>query len=154
MKCQELVKWKRKGGVGMRKIYPKVSAIVAMLLTVLSLGLLATSIVFLFVEDPPEQGNSASFAFWIYAVYVSIFSLKYYTIDAIISVVNVFRKVDPIFNSVLAVVLFAGIPLGIFIGGGRGLVVNIIIWFSYCLVMFILELVSVIRLIKYRPIQP
>ena len=109
---------------------------------------------FLFVEDPPEQGYSASFAFWIYAVYVSIFSLKYYTIDAIISVVNVFRKVDPIFNSVLAVVLFAGIPLGIFIGGGRGLVVNIIIWFSYCLVMFILELVSVIRLIKYRPIRP
>lgn len=135
-------------GMDMRKIYPKISAIVAMLMTVLSIGLLVTAIVFLFVEDPVEKGVGFSTAFWIYVVIVSILSLKYYTIDAILSVVNVFRKIDPVFNSVLAVVLFVAIPLGICIGGRLG--INIIIWFSYYLGMFILELVSIIRLIKMQ----
>lgn len=135
-------------GADMRKIYPKVSAIVAMFISVFSLGSLAASVVCFFVEDPTETGISASFAFWIYAVCVSLLSLKYYTIDAILAVVNIFRKIDPIFNSVLAVVLFVAIPLGIFVGGGLG--INIIIWFSYYLGMFILELVSIIRLIKMQ----
>lgn len=54
----------------MRKIYPKISAIVAMLMTILSFGLLAASGAFLGVEPPPESAYSASSAFWIYAVLV------------------------------------------------------------------------------------
>ena len=132
----------------MRKIYPKISAIVAMLMTILSFGLLAASGEFLGVEPPPESAYSASSVFWIYAVLVSLLSLHFYTIDGIVSAVNAIRKVDPVFNCVLAVVLFVGIPLCIHVGGRLG--INIIIWFSYYLGMFILELVSIIRLTKMQ----
>lgn len=127
----------------MRKLTAKIPAMIAMVISLFSFALLIASLIVSFIEVPPEMGVSRSFALWVYAVLVAMLSLIFYTVDAVLSIVKVFRKNHPVFNAVLAVTLIAGIPFFIFIGGGLG--INIYIWAAYYLLMFVLESVSIIK---------
>ena len=130
----------------MRSVTTKIYAMIAMLISLLSFVLLVTAFIVSINEVPPEKGVSRSFAFWVFAVIVSMISLLFYTIDAIYSVVKIFMKINPICNIILSVILIGAIPMVIFVGGGLG--INIYIWFSYYLLMFVLEIVSIIKHIK------
>ena len=130
----------------MRSVTTKIYAMFAMLISLLSFVLLVTAFIVSINEVPPEMGVSRSFAFWVFAVIVSMISLLFYAVDVIYSVVKIFVKINPIFNFILAVILIGAIPMVIFVGGGLG--INIYIWFSYYLLMFVLEIVSIIKHIK------
>ena len=124
----------------------KVSAIIAMIISLTSFCLIIAAF-FISVNEPPvEMGVSKSFAFWVFGMIVAYFSLIFYFIDAILSAIKVFMKIHPIFNAILSILLFGAIPMGVFIGGGLG--VNIYIWNAYYLVIFILEIVSIAKHIK------
>ena len=135
----------------MKKIYTKIPAMIAMLIAILSLGLLITAFIVSINEVEPEMGVSRSFAFWVFAVITSMLSLIFYFIDAVISVVKAFLRINPIFNIVLAVLLVGAIPMMLFVGAKLG--INIYIYFSYYLTIFVLEIVSIIKHIKLSRID-
>ena len=125
----------------MKSLYSKIPAMIAMLIAIFSLGLLITAFI----------GVSKSFAFWVYAVLTSILSLIFYFVDAVISVVKAFLRIHPIFNIVLALLLVGAIPMMLFVGVKLG--INIYIYFSYYLTIFVLEIVSIIKHIKLSRID-
>ena len=124
----------------------KFYAIVAMIISLISFGLMIASLFALNTEPPVEKGVSRSFAFWVFGMIVAYISLFFYFIDAVLSVIKVFMNIHPVFNAVLSIVLFYAIPIGIFIGGGLG--INILIWNAYYLAIFILEIISIAKHVK------
>ena len=131
----------------MKDTSTKGAAIFAMIISLISFGLMICSFIALITEPAREQGGvSKSFAFWVFGMIVAYFSLIFYFVDAIVSAIKVFMKIHPIFNAVLSIMLIGAIPMGIFIGGGLG--VNIYIWNAYYLAIFILEIVSIAKHIK------
>ena len=135
----------------MKSLSSKIPAMIAMLIAIFSLGLLITAFIVSINEVEPESGVSKSFAFWVYAVLTSILSLIFYFVDAVISVVKVFLRIHPIFNIVLALLLVGAIPMMLFVGAKLG--INIYIYFSYYLTIFVLEIVSIIKHIKLSRID-
>ena len=132
----------------MKSLSSKIPAMIAMLIAIFSLGLLITAFIVSINEVEPESGVSKSFAFWVYAVLTSILSLIFYFVDAVISVVKALLRIHPIFNIVLALLLVGAIPMMLFVGAKLG--INIYIYFSYYLTIFVLEIVSIIKHIKIR----
>ena len=130
----------------MKKVYVKISGMIAMLIAIFSLGLLITAFIVSINEVEPESGVSKSFAFWVYAVLTSILSLIFYFVDALMSIAKAILKIHPIFNIVLALMLLGAIPMMLFVGAKLG--INIYIYFSYYLAIFALEIISIIKHIK------
>ena len=130
----------------MKETSIKIHAIIAMVISLVSFSLMIASLVALLTEAPVDDGVSHSFAFWMYGIIVAYFSLIFYFVDAILSIIKIFHKIHPIFNSVLAVLLIGAIPMALFVGGGLG--INIYIWNAYYLAIFILEIVSIVKHVK------
>ena len=130
----------------MKSTLTKISAIIAMLISLVSFGLVITA---LFVSAPADHvGESANrpFALWVFSMVVAMFSLIFYFIDAILSAVKVFMKIHPIFNAILSAMLIGAIPMAIFVGSSPS--IGIYIWNAYYLAIFILEIVSVVKHVK------
>jgi len=130
----------------MKETSIKIHAIIAMVISLVSFSLMIASLVALLTEAPVDGGVSHSFAFWVYGIIVAYFSLIFYFVDAILSIIKIFHKIHPIFNSVLAVLLIGAIPMALFVGGGLG--INIYIWNAYYLAIFVLEIVSIVKHVK------
>ena len=131
----------------MRETSIKVHAIIAMVISLISFGLMICSFIALITEPAREQGDvSKSFAFWVFGMIAAYFSLIFYFVDAIVSAIKVFMKIHPIFNAVLSIMLICAIPMGIFVGGGLGIIIYI--WNAYYLAIFILEIVSIVKHVK------
>ena len=122
-------------------------AIFAMIISLISFGLMICSFIALITEPALKQeGVSKSFAFWAFGIIVACFSLIFYFVDAVLSIIKIFLKIHPIFNAVLSVMLIGAIPMLLFVGGGLG--INIYIWNAYYLAIFILEIVSIVKHVK------
>ena len=131
----------------MKSTLTKYPAIIAMIISLVSFGLMISSFVALITEPPLELGDiSKSFAFWLWGMIVAYFSLIFYFIDAIFSIIKIFMKIHPIFNAILSIMLLGAIPMGLFVGGGLG--ISIYIWNAYYLTIFILEIVSIVKHVK------
>ena len=127
----------------MRKMYSKIPAIIAMLITIASFVLLAIAFSISQNEIEPESGVSKSFALGILGLLTAICGLIFYLIDAFISIAKVSMKINPAFNLILAIVIFAGPLVGL---ATRILPdITIIIWVA---IIFVLEIISVIQHIK------
>lgn len=130
----------------MKDIGIKTPAVIGMLISIFSFAFVISAFFVSGNEAPPEMGVSKSFALWVYAVIMSMISLIFYTIDAIFSIINIFLRIHPVFNFILAIILIGAIPMVVFAGGKLG--INIIIWFTYYLLIFVLEIVSIVKHIK------
>ena len=126
----------------------KISAMIAMVISLISFGLVITALVISANETTVEYGHSKAFGFWMFGSIVSVVSMIFYFIDAILSAIKVFMKIHPVFNAILSVMLIAALPMSIIVGGSLG--INIYIWNAYYLVIFILEVVSIIKHIKMK----
>ena len=135
----------------MKNVSTKIPAMIAMLIAIFSLGLLIAAFIVSINEVEPESGVSKSFAFWVFAVITSMLSLIFYFIDAVFSIIKAFMKIHPIFNIVLALLLIGATPMMLFVGAKLG--INIYIYFSYYLAIFVLEIVSIIKHIKLSRID-
>ena len=132
----------------MRETSIKVHAMIAMAISLVSFSLMIASLVVMLTETPVYGEVSRSFPFWVFGMIVAYFSLIFYFVDAVLSVIKIFLKIHPIFNSVLAVMLIGAIPIALFVGGGLG--INVYIWNTYYLAIFILEIVSIVKHVKLR----
>ena len=133
----------------MNSTFTKYPAIIAMIISLDSFGLMITSLVTLLTESSvayTEHAHSRSFVFWMFGVIVALFSLIFYFVDAILSVIKVFMKIHPVFNAILSIMLIGAIPMALFVGGGLG--INIYIWNAYYLAIFVLEIVSIVKHVK------
>lgn len=136
----------------MKSTLTKYPAIIAMIISLVSFGLMIASLIALLTESPIDYADHAhgrSFVFWLFGMIVALFSLIFYFIDAILSAIKVFMKIHPVFNAILSIMLIGAIPMAIFVGGGLG--INIYIWNAYYLAIFILEIISIIKHIKINP---
>ena len=124
----------------------KSSAIFAMIISLISFGLMIAALIVFFNEPPVEEGVSRSFALWVFGMIVAYFSLIFYFADAVFSIIKVVLKIHPVFNAVLSIMLIGAIPMAIFVGGGLG--VSIYIWNAYYLAIFILEIISIAKHMK------
>lgn len=124
----------------------KAYAIIAMVISLISFGLMVAAFVLALTEAPIYGGVSRSFAHWVFGMIVAYLSLFFYFVDAILSIINAINKIHPVFNTVLSVMLIGAIPMALFVGGGLG--INIYIWNAYHLTIFILEIISIVKHIK------
>ena len=95
----------------MKKLYSKIPAMIGMLITIISVGLLIGAFIISINEVEPESGISKSFALAIVALIVALCSLFFYFIDAVLSLIKVFRKIHPIFNGAMALVIIGTVPI-------------------------------------------
>ncbi|MBQ2675789.1 MAG: hypothetical protein IJF54_00110 [Clostridia bacterium] len=130
----------------MKKLLIKIPAIIAMIISAISFGFMIVSLIATFTESSVDNGISDSFRFWAYGVIFAIFSVIFYFIDAVFLIIKAFKKINPIINAILSVMLIGAIPMVIIFGGGLG--INIYIWNAYYLAIFILEIVSTVKHIK------
>ena len=133
----------------MKSTLTKYPAIIAMIISLASFGLMIASFVTLLTESSvayAEHAHSRSFVFWMFGVIVALFSLIFYFVDAILSAIKVFMKIHPVFNAILSIILIGAIPMALFVGGGLG--INIYIWNAYYLAIFVLEIVSIVKHVR------
>ena len=130
----------------MKETSIKIHAMIAIAISLISFGFMFASLVTALTETPVASGVSRSFALWVLGMIVAYFSLIFYFVDAVLSIIKIFLKIHPIFNAVLSVMLIGAIPMALFVGGGLG--VNIYIWSAYYLAIFILEIVSIVKHVK------
>ena len=130
----------------MKETSIKIHAIFAMVISFVSFSLMIASFIVMLTETPSNDEVSRSFALWVFGMIVAYFSLIFYFVDAVLSIIKIFLKIHPIFNAVLSVMLIGAIPMSLFVGGGLG--INIYIWNAYYLAIFILEIVSIVKHVK------
>ena len=130
----------------MRETSIKVHAMIAMAISLVSFSLMIASLVVMLTETPVYGEVSRSFPFWVFGMIVAYFSLIFYFVDAVLSVIKIFLKIHPVFNSVLAVMLIGAIPMALFVGGSLG--INVYIWNAYYFAIFVLEIVSIVKHVK------
>ena len=130
----------------MKSTLTKYPAIIAMIISLVSFSLMIASFVVMLTETPVDKGVSRSFALWVFGMIVAYFSLIFYFVDAVLSVIKIFLKIHHAFNAVLAIMLIGAIPMALFVGSGLG--INIYIWNAYYLAIFVLEIVSIVKHVK------
>ena len=127
----------------MKKLYSKIPAMIGMLVTIIGVGLLIGALIISNNEIEPESGLSRSSALAILALITALCSLIFYLVDAVLSVIKVFKNINPVFNGILALVIAGTIPV-IF---ARSNLPDIRI--AICVVtIFVFEIISVIKHIK------
>lgn len=130
----------------MKSTIIKYPAMIAMAVSLVSFSLVIAALVASYTEPQVNEGVSKSFSLWVFGTIVAYFSLIFYFIDAIFSIIKVFMKIHPLFNAILSVMLILSIPMGVLVGSGLG--INIYIWNAYYLTIFVLEIISIIKHVK------
>ena len=132
----------------MKKYINKTNGIIAVIISLASLGFLGATIAFGLKELPDDyMGMPPSFAFWVYSMIFSLISMVFYVLDALHSIeLATIKKIFPAFNIIFALIVFVGIPVAIFIGGG----VYTAVWYVYYAVIILLEIVSIVKHIKMK----
>ena len=130
----------------MKGVKYKISAIIAMIISLFSFGFLAASFVLGLIGG---RYGWDGFSCWIISVLIAGLSLFFYIVDAFLSSINISMKIHPIFNSVLVLMLVGTIPMFLYVGCRPG--VNIYIWNAYYLAVFIMEVASVLKNIEPKP---
>ena len=129
----------------MKKVYVKISGMIAMLMTILTFSLWIP--IFLGQVD-----RGLGLALWALGSLPAICSLFFYFVDAVLSVIKVFKKIHPVFNGIVVVAIVGIIPMTWLLL--RGVVGNAL-WlpFLYGLALVVLEIVSIIKHIKLSRID-
>lgn len=120
----------------MKKALVKIPAMLAMLITGLS--------IFTYVWSLVDMESEI----WVIASILAILSLPLYFTDAIISFVKTLKKDDTTFNLILTLVLVGTIPMYLLVGDRVGIPLCSALWNLYYLFVLVLEIWSIKRCIK------
>ena len=134
----------RKVTVNMKDVASKALGIIAVAISAISIGLIILSF---FVDAPVEQGVSRGFACWIFSMIIAFISVLFYVVDGVVCVIKSFMKIRPVFNLVSAVLYVGSIPMALFVGVTLDFTV---IWYIYYLGIFVLEIIDIIKHIKFQ----
>ena len=147
-----------KGGDNMKKIWTKVPSMIGMVLTLFAVFSLVEMFIYILFPNLLYDGTSfydSEVNAWqcsISVIIFSAFSMVFYAIDAILSTIKAIMKIDKKFNIVLSFVIIVGVLIGGWIITSYLRTYKNIIWFSYYFfVLFVFEIISIIRCVKQRP---
>ncbi len=138
----------------MKSIWTKIPAMIGMLLTLATVLWLIAALMYLLLPDLLDDGTSfyePIYEAWmceISALLYSVFSMIFYVVDAVISVIKANMKIDRDFNIMLTIIIVIGVALGAWAMSPMRIYKSVI-WFSYCLLLFAAEIISVIKHIKH-----
>ena len=123
-------------------------ALIAIVISLFSILLALISIVAEFIGigfdiDVPREEGASPFALWVYSVLIAMLSLLFHVIYAVLSVEDVYLKINPVLNLVTILMICGAIPMVIFVGGGPG--VPSLIWNLYYAAMIALEILSITK---------
>ena len=126
----------------MKKLYTKIPAMIAMLISVVTAALVLASIVYVL------KGGDAYIGFLvgIGLYYIEIIIYFFYFIDAILSIVKAIKKIQPIFNSILAFLIVGTIPMVLWALSAKQMYIGLVC--VYYFVIFVLEVISIVKHIK------
>ena len=94
----------------MNKLHSKIPAMIAMAISLISFGFMLSS---LYTLNAPYNGEAhhPSFAYWIFAVIMALFSFILYFLDALLSFYKANLKIDARFNTALGIALIVIIAI-------------------------------------------
>ena len=81
----------------------------------------------------------------LFSIIVSVFSLIFYGIDAVFSVIKVIKKDNLTLNIIIAVLFVVCLILGVWVISSYLRNYKTIVWFISYFSLFIIELISIIR---------
>ena len=130
----------------MKHVLGRACGLVAMLLSLVSFGLVITALLVSVRETGADAAVSRSFGLWIYSAIFAIVSVFLYVADSAKILGTGKTNGQKWFNGVLITLILLAVPMVLFIGASLG--ANIIIWNSYHFLIFILEGISIGKEIK------
>lgn len=119
----------------MKSVLIKIPAMVAMLISLISLWLYVSSII-----HPDSE-------YWEASVFITLFSLPFFLLDALLSFIKALKKIDAGFHYILAIISMATVPMLLLFGQVNRVSFQIL-WNVYYLALFVLEIISIKRCIK------
>ena len=140
----------------MKNVWTKFFAILGMLCTLVCVFYLIKMAAYQYFPDLFDDGSTVydpHHRVWgsgIFALIVSVFTMIFYVVDAIICVFKAIMKKDAKFNAVLAAVLFAAAVFGILVITNTLRTVTTVLWFICYFAVFALEIVSIVRCFKEK----
>jgi hypothetical protein len=145
------------GGLHMKRLWTKIPTAVGMIISLHALNSLIKMFIYYLFPAILDDGTSIydpEISAWLCSISVllnSAFSMAFYIIDAILSIVKACMNIDKKFNIILATVVFLGAWIGIQVIATPIRTYKTVIWFSYYfLIVAVFEIISIIRYIKQR----
>ena len=139
-------------GVGdMKKALTKIPAIIGMILTLICIFYLLKAYAYSYFPDFFDDGSNiydpemTAWGAGLFSIIVSVFSLIFYGIDAVFSVIKVIKKDNLTLNIIIAVLFVVCLILGVWVISSYLRNYKTIVWFISYFSLFIIELISIIR---------
>ena len=144
----------QKGGGAMKGVWSKTSAMIGMIGSLFVLFYLAKALLYTVAPGLFDDGSAIyephidAFYSGLSALIISVISMIFYGIDAVVCVMKAFKKIHPIFNTILAVFIFVGFVFGVIVILSVLTNASVITWHIYYFAIIVLEIVSLIVHIK------
>ena len=139
-------------GVGdMKKVLTKIPAAIGMILTLICIFYLLKAYAYSYFPDLFDDGSNiydpemTAWGAGLFSIIVSVFSLIFYGIDAVFSVVRAIRKDNTILNIIIVTLFVVCLILGVWVISSYLRNYKTIVWFISYFSLFIIELISIIR---------
>ncbi len=139
-------------GVGdMKKVLTKIPAVIGMILTLICIFYLLKAYAYSYFPDFFDDGSNiydpemTAWGAGLFSIIVSVFSLIFYGIDAVFSVVRAIRKDNTTLNIIIVALFVVCLILGVWVISSYLRNYKTIVWFISYFSLFIIELISIIR---------
>ena len=135
----------------MKKLLPKTAAIIGMIFTLICAFYLIKAAAYFYFPDLFDDGSviyeagEMSWGSSLFAILVSVFSLIFYGIDVVLSVLKDIKKNDVLFNIILVFIFVICLFLGIWVISSYLRNYKTIIWFISYFALFVFEIILTIR---------
>ena len=139
-------------GVGdMKNVLTKIPAVIGMILTLICIFYLLEAYAYSYFPDFFDDGSNiydpemTAWGAGLFSIIVSVFSLIFYGIDAVSSVVRAIRKDNTTLNIIIVALFVVCLILGVWVISSYLRNYKTIVWFISYFSLFIIELISIIR---------
>ena len=139
-------------GVGdMKNVLTKIPAVIGMILTLICIFCLLKAYAYSYFPGFFDDGSNiydpemTAWGAGLFSIIVSVFSLIFYGIDAVFSVVRAIRKDNTTLNIIIVALFVVCLILGVWVISSYLRNYKTIVWFISYFSLFIIELISIIR---------
>ena len=141
----------------MKKVWTKIPAMIGMILTLATVLFLIKASIYILFPHLLNDGTSfydPEYEAWmceLSALMYSAFGMMFFVADVVILTTRTIMKIDRRTNNiVLSIMILVGVALAAFVLLTPLKTYKTIIWFSYYLLLFVLEILSTINILKPR----
>ena len=139
-----------KGVSDMKKVLTKIPAVIGMILTLICIFYLLKAYAYSYFPDFFDDGSNiydpemTAWGAGLFSIIVSVFSLIFYGIDAVFSVVRAIRKDNTTLNIIIVALFVVCLILGVWVISSYLRNYKTIVWFISYFSLLIIELISII----------